>query len=94
MNGWFDKKGFTNYYLAKSKYARKNELINSFYTAWIDVTNRGIDLIQDFTGTVNKIWNAPTKKAIKVLLISWGYSPASIEGLFKSFSDWNKHAPK
>ena len=93
MNGWFDDKGFNTYYLNKTKYANKQNLLNDFYSVWYD--NFGsLKLTQNITYNMKKYWNAANKKKLKTQLLGLGYTSAGIEGLFKSFADWNKNAPK
>jgi hypothetical protein len=94
MNGWFDNKGFNNYYLGKSKYAKKQELLNDFYTAWYRNNGMGLHLTPGITDRLSKVWNAEHKKRIKTMLLGWGYTSAGIDGLFKAFAEWNKNAPK
>lgn len=94
MNGWFDNNGFNNYYLGKSKYEKKQKLLNSFYYCWAELFGQGLNLTPMITSRLSKMWNSTAKKNLKTRLLGEGYSSAAIEGLFRAFADWNKTAPK
>jgi hypothetical protein len=94
MDGWFDHRGFNNYYLGKSKYAKKQALLDDFYKAWYRNLGWGLAIEVGITYRMNKVWTAENKKKIKTMLLGWGYTSAGIDGLFKAFAEWNKNAPK
>lgn len=89
MGRSFDNLGFNNYYTAKSKYAKKQELLADFYRVWYDTFGWGL-AIRPFTmeSIKNSCWKAANKKTMKVKLIGKGYSSAGIDGLFKAFTEW------
>lgn len=88
---YFDWPGFKTYYLNSSKYSKKEQLLNSFYNLWADtfgVTN-GLGHLCGW-GHIKSYFTAQNKKKLKIQLQGWGYSPAGIDGLYKSFSQWLK----
>lgn len=92
---YFDWYGFRSYYLAKSKLEKKSSLVQDFWQIWYDkfgysLTHSGGVYLED----VKKRFTAPNKKDIKVKLVSKGYSSASIDSLFKYFSEWLKASTK
>ena len=94
MNGWFDEDGFNSYYLQKSKYEKKQALLNAFYPAWYHAYGTPFYKMSTFTTRIHEVWKPDLKKAIKVSLISQGFTSASVDGLFRLFTEWNKYAPK
>ena len=88
--GFFDRRGFANYYLAKSKYAKKQALLDDFYRAWYKHNGDALHLSVGLTWRLDRVWNAEHKKNIKTYLLGWGYTSAAIDGLFKAFAEWNK----
>ena len=94
MNGWFDNRGFNSFYLGKSTYVKKQQLLNGFYYQWAVLFSMGLEKTPGITGKMGSFWNASNKKKMKTRLLGLGYTSASVEGLFKAFAEWNKNAPK
>lgn len=90
MSQFYDYQGFCRYYLNTSKYERKNELLNSFYWTWCNMLGT-IDGLGHFPtwGRVEYLFKE-NKKAIKIKLISQGYTSQSIDALYRSFNSWLK----
>jgi hypothetical protein len=93
MNGWFDNDGFNTFYRGKSKYAKKEQLLDSFYYTWNRINGPFYNYPQ-FTYNWKKYWTADVKKKMKVILLGYGYTSAGIDGLFKAFTEWNTSALK
>ncbi len=90
---YFDYTGFYNYYLAKSKYEKKQGLVEAFWREWMNKFGTSSSLTYVCGVSVKYIsdlWKAPNKKDLKVKLISRGYTSQAIDGLFKCFTDWLK----
>lgn len=87
---FFDSQGFNTLYLNTSKYQYKEKLLDSFYYVWIDVFGPLWPLHLRSWDQVKSWWTAANKKTIKVRLQGQGYSPAGIDGLFRTFEKWMK----
>ena len=84
MRDYFNNIGFNMMYLNSSKYARKQELLNAFYSAWYDKVRMGLKAIP--IGIARGNWKDPeVKKFIKVRLKGLGHTDAAITGIFKVF---------
>lgn len=91
MVDWFDDKGFEQYYLSSAKAKNKNGLLIDFFGAWIDYWGPNGSLRTQTRGWVKKAWKDPKcKKYMKERLVGWKYTPATIDGIFKKFSEWVK----
>ena len=90
---YFDYRGFYNYYVAKSKFANKNSLVEDFWREWMNKfgTSNSLTYVGGVSWKqINDLWKAPNKKDLKIKLISRGYSSQAIDSLFKCFTDWLK----
>lgn len=89
MTPCFDNEGFNNLYLSTSKYAKKQQLLNAFYNVWFEMFGAYYSLGGcPYWSAVRSQWTAPNKKKIKVRLQGYGYTPQSIESLFKCMTKW------
>jgi hypothetical protein len=93
MYGYFDHKSFNTYYKGKTKYAKKEQLLDAFYNTW-NAINGPFYEHPKFTYNWEKYWTPEVKKRMKVTLLGYGYTAAGIDSLFKAFTEWNKCAPK
>jgi hypothetical protein len=90
MKPFFDNVGLNNLYLNSSKYAKKQQLLNAFYSVWYETcaTNYvGLGGCPSWSSVRSK-WNAENKKKIKVKLRAYGYTPQAIDALFKCMTQW------
>ncbi|MDD6404318.1 MAG: hypothetical protein PUG00_00765 [Clostridiales bacterium] len=88
--GYIDYRGFSNYYLQKSKYAKKQALLKDFSTAWYKDTGDFIHITVGLAYDIGRVWSPARKKRIKTVLIGYGHTAAAVTGLFKAFDEWNK----
>lgn len=88
---WFDNEGFDKFYLSSAKAPNKEALLRSFYNAWIDYWEPRNTLRTQTKSWVKSAWkDEKAKKFIKKRLIDWKFTPATVDGLFKKFSEWVK----
>lgn len=87
--GFIDYRGFKNYYLQKSRYAKKEALLWDFSDAWYKDTGDAIDITVGLANCIDRVWSPARKKRIRIVLMSRGYSREAINGLFKAFDEWN-----
>lgn len=91
MPDWFDYQGFNKFYLSSAKSANKDKLLGCFYDAWIEYWGPHNTIRTQTRSWVKGAWkNAKAKKAIKDRLLYWGFTTATIDGLYKKFSEWIK----
>lgn len=91
MPDWFDNQGFDKFYLSAAKAANKEKLLRCFYDAWMEYWGPHNTIRLQTRGWVKGAWkDAKAKKAIKTRLLYWGFTAATIDGLFKKFSEWIK----
>ena len=91
---YFNNTEFNNYYLNRSKYEYRHNLLPAFYDAWYNCT--GWFLVEpnpNVTQCIKKAWKADLKKKIKIRLEGQNYTSAAVNGIFKAFTDWNKANP-
>ena len=86
MAVWFDFEGFKNYYLAKSKYAKKTKIVKDFEDVWSKEFRTPIAEITRIGAVRN--WNN-NQQLINDRLLGKGHSIASVNGFLKMFVDWN-----
>lgn len=87
--GYIDYKGFSNYYLQKSRYAQKEALLRDFSNAWYKDTGDAIHITVGLAYCIDRVWSPARKKRIRTVLMGRGYSREAINGLFKAFDEWN-----
>lgn len=91
MPDYFDNYGFNEFYLKSAKAANKDKLLKGFYDAWIDYFGPTNSITYQTRNYVKAAWkDTKAKKAIKDKLLSRGFTAATIDGLFKKFSEWVK----
>ena len=80
---------FRDYYYATSTYQKKQALAKDFFNIWWNVCGAANSLGKyNNSDTIKSLFNASNKRSMKVQLISKGYTPASIDGIFRSLSTW------
>lgn len=91
MPDFFDDRGFNEFYLKSAKSKDKERLLRDFYDAWIDYWGPYNTIRTQTKSWVKGAWKeAKAKKAIKEKLLYRKYTAATIDGLFKKFSEWIK----
>lgn len=78
--------GLWDYYVNKSTYEKKSALIDAFFHTFYSTTDEGIKFSSP--ARIKYLFNAETKKKIKVKLIMQGYPEKEITTLFRRVTEW------
>ena len=85
----FNWQNFRKFYYASTTYQKKEALAKDFFDVWWDVCGAAYSLGKfNSIATIKSCFNASNKKSMKVRLIAKGYTPASIDGIYKYLATW------